>query len=476
MDRNGRPVLADFGLARVAGAASDLTATGIMVGTPLYMAPELAQGAEASTSTDLYALGVLAYQMLCGATPFNAETPVAVLHQHVAQEVPPLSKRISGLPQPVDDVLARALGKQADERFPTGMELARALGASFGCNLPAVTPRPTAATQTAPTSVESSSDALVNGSLAVTPVPSAAPARGENVDGPHRSGTRWSVAFIALFAVLGIMLGARSLLGRTDATPPPPTATETTPRDESSRRPRPMDADAFTKLASRTAAALQSKPADPSLSALAAYADGGLAYSRGDDDAARAAVDRVRSFLGDKRSAQGIPAWIADGRTADTLTDWEMAAIYGDARGVGLTAVDTRLAKAPEDFRARMGRALLLHLANRHEEAIEQALSLHALLPGSKPQSSGQLLRFVADEYVELERWDEAVRAYREVVDLGGPAAAQAGMDGGRIALRKLKDRAVARELFQGACDAGNDLACGRVSGARTRRPRRASR
>jgi tRNA A-37 threonylcarbamoyl transferase component Bud32 len=499
MDRNDRPVLADFGLGRVAGASSDLTATGIMVGTPLYMAPELAQGAEASPATDLYALGVLTYQMLCGATPFQAETPVAVLHQHVAQQVPPLSKRVSGLPLPVDDVLARALAKQPEERFTSGAEMARALGASLDCKLPAVASPSVAVAIAATAADQPTSDALINGSLAVTPVPPEQehPPSGEKADAPHTSGTKWQVVFIVLFAVLGIMLGARSLVGRAghptrkpkarteatmpstseDVAPPVTNPAEPTGSDAEPKRtgrPESMDADAFTTLANRAAAGLRFRPDDPSLAALAAYADGGLAYAAGDDATAREAIDRVRSVLGERRSAQGIPAWIADGKKADSLADWELAAIYGDARGVGLTAVDARLAAAPADFRAQMARALLLHLADRHEEAIEQASALRALVPPSKPESAGQVLRFVADEYVELERWDEAVRTYLEVVKLGGPAAAQAGMDGGRIALAELNDRAVARELFQGACEAGNDLACGRGSGARSRQPRRA--
>jgi len=490
MDRNARPVLADFGLARVAGAASDLTATGIMVGTPLYMAPELAQGAEASASADLYALGVLAYQMLCGATPFNAETPVAVLHQHVAQEVPPLSRRMSGLPLTVDDVLARALAKQPDERFPSGTEMARALGASLDCNLPAVATRQTAAamaTSATSAAAQPSSDALIDGSLTVTPVPTGRPTEEAAKQGPHGSGARWSVAFIVLFAVLGIMLGARSLVGRTEQPQQEPTESAEGPAKEDPfatprrsvqqrQRPKPLDATAFTTLANRAAAGLQSRPDDPSLTALAAYADGGLAYTRGDDEKAREAIDRVRSVLGDHRLAQGIPSWIAEGRRGNSLAEWELAAIYGDARGVGLPLVDARLAQAPEDFRARMGRALLLHLADRHEEAIEQALDLRARVSLSEPQSAGQVLRFVADEYVDLGRWEDAVRTYGEVVELGGPAVAQAGMDGGRIALEKLGDSVTARELFRAACDAGNDLACRRASAARTGRPRRASR
>ena len=479
MDRNGRPVLADFGLARVAGAASDLTATGIMVGTPLYMAPELAQGAEASASTDLYALGVLAYQMLCGATPFNAETPVAVLHQHVAQEVPPLSKKIPGLPLPVDDVLARALAKQPDGRFPSGAEMIRALGAALDCDVPAVVSRPAvAATAASATSAatQPSSDALINGTLAVTPAPSDHSAVEASTQSPQVSGTKWSVAFIVLFAALGIMLGARSLVGRTE-TPQPAPATPWRQAAQPPKRPKPMDADAFISLANRAATGLQFKPGDPSLAALAAFADGGLAYTRGDDGEARQAIDRVRSALGDRRPAQGIPSWIAEGKAADSLADWELAAIYGDARGDGLPLVDARLSEAPLDFKAQMGRALLLHLADRHDDAIKQAMDLYALVPPSKPRSAGQVLRFVADEYVDLGRWEDAVRTYRQVVELGGPVVAQAGMDGGRIALEKLNDGTTARELFRAACDAGNDLACRRASAVlRTGRPRRASR
>ena len=513
MDRNARPVLADFGLARVAGAASDLTATGVMVGTPLYMAPELAQGAEASASTDLYSLGVLAYQMLCGATPFNAETPVAVLHQHVAQEVPPLSKRLSGLPLSVDDVFARALAKLPEERFPSGAEMVRALGASLDCPLPTATPRQAVAIVTPSSSdtvAQPSSDALIDGALAMTPIPTEGPANGAALDDPVGSGTKWSVAFIVLFAVLGIMLGARSLVGRTERPDPQPvapvpTSIESIPTDAETdggppsppsgraaaggafgatrrqatqllKRPKPLDAEAFTILAGRAAAGLQARPDDPSLAALAAYANGGMAYTIGDDDEARQAVDRIRSVLGDKTSTQGIPSWIADDRAGNSLADWELAAIYGDARGVGLTAVDARLARAPLDFKAQMGRALLLHLADRHDDAIKQAMVLYALVPQTKPQSAGQVLRFVADEYVDLGRWDDAVRTYRQVAELGGAVAAQAGMDGGRIALEKLGDAPTAKELFRAACNAGNDLACRRAAGARQGRPRRASR
>ena len=90
--------------------------------------------------------------------------------------------------------------------------------------------------------------------------------------------------------------------------------------------------------------------------------------------------------------------------------------------------------------------------------------------------AAGQLLRFVADEYAELGRWDDAVRTYVEVTELGGPAVGLAGMDGGRIARDELNDPVTAHALFRAACVAGNDPACREVARTRTRRLRRASR
>jgi serine/threonine-protein kinase len=125
-----RVVLTDFGIARLIGDHS-LTQTGQMVGTPAYMAPEVVQGAEADARADVYALGVVLYQMLTGRAPFRAETPLALLHAHV--HTPPPSPRtiVPGLPPAVDQVLMRALAKEPSERFQSAGALARALRASI---------------------------------------------------------------------------------------------------------------------------------------------------------------------------------------------------------------------------------------------------------------------------------------------------------------------------------------------------------
>jgi eukaryotic-like serine/threonine-protein kinase len=117
MDSQGRPLLADFGLARSAEVSSGLTATGTVLGTPLYMAPEQATGAPLDGRADQYALAVIAFELLAGRVPFSAESPLAVLHQHVVMPPPPLSSVLPGTSVAVDAVLARGLAKKPEDRF-----------------------------------------------------------------------------------------------------------------------------------------------------------------------------------------------------------------------------------------------------------------------------------------------------------------------------------------------------------------------
>jgi serine/threonine-protein kinase len=124
-------ILTDFGIARLIGDVS-LTQTGQMVGTPAYMAPEMVQGAEADARADIYALGVVLYQMLTGRAPFRAETPLALLHAHVHTPPPAPRTVVPGLPPAVDQVLLRALAKEPAARFQTAGDLARGLRAALG--------------------------------------------------------------------------------------------------------------------------------------------------------------------------------------------------------------------------------------------------------------------------------------------------------------------------------------------------------
>lgn len=126
-----RVILTDFGIARIMGDVS-LTQAGQVVGTPAFMAPEVIQGQEADARADIYALGVVLYQMLTGRAPFRAETPFALLHAQVHTPPPPARTVLPSLPPAIDGVLMRALAKDRSERFQTAGALARALRSAIG--------------------------------------------------------------------------------------------------------------------------------------------------------------------------------------------------------------------------------------------------------------------------------------------------------------------------------------------------------
>ena len=126
-----RVILTDFGIARLMGDVS-LTLTGQLVGTPAYMAPELIEDVDVDGRSDLYAVGVVLYQMLTGRVPFRAETPLALLHAQI-HTPPPAPRTITPtLPPDVDAVLLRALAKDPNDRFQTVGALAQAFRAAIG--------------------------------------------------------------------------------------------------------------------------------------------------------------------------------------------------------------------------------------------------------------------------------------------------------------------------------------------------------
>ncbi len=128
---DGRALVTDFGIARAAqesGDASRLTATGMAIGTPTYMSPEQASGErDIDGRTDLYALGVVAYQMLTGEPPFVGNSTPALMIKHLTEQPVPVEARRADVPQSLAAAVMRLLEKNPDHRFQSAAELSQSL-------------------------------------------------------------------------------------------------------------------------------------------------------------------------------------------------------------------------------------------------------------------------------------------------------------------------------------------------------------
>jgi serine/threonine-protein kinase len=118
----------DFGIAWLVGG-SHLTRTGHLVGSPAYMSPEQVRGQEPDPRSDLYALGIVLYEMLAGQPPFRASSDYELLKAHVERSPPPLRRRLPELPVALEQSLMRALAKKPEERFQTALDFRLALEA-----------------------------------------------------------------------------------------------------------------------------------------------------------------------------------------------------------------------------------------------------------------------------------------------------------------------------------------------------------
>ncbi|MCB9535868.1 MAG: serine/threonine protein kinase [Myxococcales bacterium] len=209
---DGRVMITDFGIARAIGSEK-LTLTGMVVGTAEYLSPEQASGTSRDDlRSDIYALGVLLYEMLTGQVPFRHPNAAQVLMKHVQAPPPPPRGIVPDLPEAVERALLRALAKAPDDRYPTVIAFKEAMlaAATAGSTAPppAASPpkpsfRPLPMPVATPAPVPPSAPAL-----AEPPPPGAAePEAAAEASG----GLAWQVAFAALLGV-AIALGAWYLL------------------------------------------------------------------------------------------------------------------------------------------------------------------------------------------------------------------------------------------------------------------------
>jgi serine/threonine-protein kinase len=126
LDNDDRVKVADFGVASAADMGS-FTEAGTVVGTAGYLAPEQARGERATPASDLYALAVVAFELMTGKRPFERDSSTAEAMAHVSAPIPPASDSNPKLPRELDDVLARGLAKEPQHRFASATEFVDAL-------------------------------------------------------------------------------------------------------------------------------------------------------------------------------------------------------------------------------------------------------------------------------------------------------------------------------------------------------------
>ncbi len=223
---DGTPVLTDLGIAAVS-STTQLTKTDVTMGTPHYMSPEQAKGQKVDHRADLYALGIILYELLSGSVPFTGDSPLAVMHQHVYEPPPPLPLVTPGLAKATYHVVDKALQKEADQRFASAKEMMAALDDALTAE---ATVLPTPRRPQTPAPVETMASNAVNPVEISEPIPPTPYTETPS----FTSQRRWWIGGFVLLALLicgaGSWFAIRTLgnfFAPTEFDPLPPPVTET---------------------------------------------------------------------------------------------------------------------------------------------------------------------------------------------------------------------------------------------------------
>jgi len=140
LDEADRAYLMDFGIAKIVEGTGGVTVTGMITGTPQYMAPEQATVSKIDRRADIYALGIVAYEMFTGRVPFSADTPLAILMKHLQEPIP--LPPPSEVPEPFTRAILKAVAKKPEERWNAASEFVAALEGALAKLVPPVEPLP----------------------------------------------------------------------------------------------------------------------------------------------------------------------------------------------------------------------------------------------------------------------------------------------------------------------------------------------
>ena len=206
VDAHDRVKVTDFGIARAAGD-STITQTGTILGTAFYLSPEQASGDNLGPHSDVYSLGVVLYEMLTGAVPFTADSPVSVAMKHLNEEVPSPSWLKPGIAPDVDELVRSATAKDPNDRPADGAEFAARLRRVIGAPV-ADAPMAAAAVTTA----DATPAAAVTEAVETTPEPSASDTWV--LPGPRLPWRRLvALTLVGLGGLAVIMLAVAALTG-----------------------------------------------------------------------------------------------------------------------------------------------------------------------------------------------------------------------------------------------------------------------
>jgi len=239
-DHDGRVMLTDFGISKALQAASAFTGTGMIIGTPHYMAPEQAKGTTVDGRADQYSLAVVGYRMITGELPYTGDSVHTILYKHIFEEVPRVSVKRADTPEFLVAAMSRALSKESDQRFATMEEFATAVWPEQPVAAPRAGQRAGAQRRPPPRTGAVTADTPTEVTTApTTPIPRVGMKIGQAT---KTSGVGIYVG-IAVVAVAGVG-GYFALAPRPSALPPAPvTPVETThvaaPLPPPTRRDRP---------------------------------------------------------------------------------------------------------------------------------------------------------------------------------------------------------------------------------------------
>jgi hypothetical protein len=477
LSSDGRALLADFGIAKAGESSTRLTATGMVLGTPAYMAPELIVGGGAKPASDRYALAVMAYELLCGMPPFRGESAFAVLHQHAHVEAPRPTSWAGHLPSGVDPVFERALSKEPERRQASGREFTEELAVALrGVGGPRGT-RPTGRPQRAAAGEGTQRTAATGGSERTV----AAVLVSEGPTWRVKSRSRLPLA-LAVLAALVVGLGGVALAWRLRpaapvGAPPPASATAAVPGPEASRIAKPAEEPpAETQAASGRVstredtggAVARDRPSTPSARTVGVPAGIPLVAQ------SKEPVQTPSTPAGAGREASGVsapptvggaipPATAAPAPTPSPvvppriLTREDFQRLLAEAR----RNPDSPVASAVAEY-AVGGLAYLngdLATARSTLEKLRAGAPIEALGPWFRQTLKGE----VRDWSLPLAYAQPALalEALRAAIDRGDDEAAQAAVPVSR-ALLASGQRLAAKDLLARACAAGNELACER--------------